>query len=182
MNRPTTRTEQMPDSASKGVSSRLMLAEAARFVEPGEIFVDGLNLRLLREICEPRAFAAITLRRMISCAVDYVECASRPESINCCARRIRMIRRASELRESCRLPYVTERLSTLAMRAESCDSPSCAVLLVRASIIFWFCRLIREFHHNGDMLNRQHPACHFADRTSSQPLRWLSPLLRYTHI
>src|SRR5579859_7128954 len=42
MNRPTTRTEQVLASASKGVSSRLILAEAGRFVEPGEIFVVGL--------------------------------------------------------------------------------------------------------------------------------------------
>jgi len=71
MNRPTTRTEQMLDSASKGVSSRLVLAEAARFVEPGEIFVVGLIQRLLRKPASLRAFAAITLRRMISCTVDY---------------------------------------------------------------------------------------------------------------
>jgi hypothetical protein len=53
MNRPTTRTEQMLASASKGVSSRLMLAEAADFVETGEIFVAGLIKRLLRKAGEP---------------------------------------------------------------------------------------------------------------------------------
>jgi hypothetical protein len=53
MNRPTTRTEQMLANASKGVSSRLMLAEAAGFVEPGEIFVVELIQRLLRNAGEP---------------------------------------------------------------------------------------------------------------------------------
>jgi hypothetical protein len=47
MNRPTTRTEQMLDSASKGVSSRLMLPEAARFVDSGEIFLVRLIQTLL---------------------------------------------------------------------------------------------------------------------------------------
>jgi hypothetical protein len=55
MNRPTTRTEQMLASASKGVSSRLMLAEAAGFVETGEIFVAGLIQRLLRKAGEPQS-------------------------------------------------------------------------------------------------------------------------------
>ena len=43
MNRPTTRTEQMLASASKGVSSRLILAEAAGFVEPGETIEDAVR-------------------------------------------------------------------------------------------------------------------------------------------
>jgi len=54
MNRPTTRTEKMLASASKGVSSRLILAEAAGFVETGEIFVAGLIQRLLRKAGEPQ--------------------------------------------------------------------------------------------------------------------------------
>src|ERR1700728_915463 len=54
MNRPTTRTEQILASASKGVSSRLILAEAAGFVETGEIFVSGLIQRLLRKAGEPQ--------------------------------------------------------------------------------------------------------------------------------
>jgi hypothetical protein len=41
MKKPTTRTEQMLASASKGVSPRLMLSEAAGFVETGKIFVAG---------------------------------------------------------------------------------------------------------------------------------------------
>src|SRR5580704_8025047 len=53
MNRPTTRTEQTLASASKGVSSRLILAEAAGFVETGEFFVAGLIQRLLRKAGEP---------------------------------------------------------------------------------------------------------------------------------
>ena len=56
MNRPTTRTEQMLASASKGVSSRLILAEAARFVEPGEIFVVGLIQGSSGRLASPRAF------------------------------------------------------------------------------------------------------------------------------
>src|SRR5579863_2507246 len=56
MNRPTTRTEQMLASASKGVSSRLILAEAARFVEPGEIFVDGLIQGSSGRLASPRVF------------------------------------------------------------------------------------------------------------------------------
>src|SRR5579863_1011555 len=56
MNRPTTRTEQMLASASKGVSSRSMLAEAARFVEPGEIFVAGLIQGSSGRLASPRAF------------------------------------------------------------------------------------------------------------------------------
>src|SRR5271165_2153018 len=54
MNRPTTRTEQMLASASKGVSSRLMLAEAAGFVETGDLFLAELIQRLLRKAGEPR--------------------------------------------------------------------------------------------------------------------------------
>src|ERR1700760_3073933 len=56
MNRPTTRTEQMLASASKGVSSRLILAEAAGFVEPGEIFVIGLIQGSSGRLASPRAF------------------------------------------------------------------------------------------------------------------------------
>src|ERR1700739_2915885 len=56
MNRPTTRTEQMLASASKGVSSRLIWAEAARFVEPGEIFVVGLIQSSSGRLASPRAF------------------------------------------------------------------------------------------------------------------------------
>jgi hypothetical protein len=41
-------------SASKGVSSCLLLAEAAGFVETAEIFVAGLIKRLLREVGEPQ--------------------------------------------------------------------------------------------------------------------------------
>jgi hypothetical protein len=54
MNRPTTRTEQMLASASKGVSSRLILAEAAGFVETGDLFVAELIQRLLRKAGEPQ--------------------------------------------------------------------------------------------------------------------------------
>src|SRR6201996_2954372 len=54
MNRPTTRTEQMLASASKGVSSWSILAEAAGFVETGEIFVAGRIQGLLRRAGEPR--------------------------------------------------------------------------------------------------------------------------------
>jgi hypothetical protein len=52
MKRPTTRTEQMLASASKGVS-RLMLAEVAGFFETGEIFVVRPIQRLLRNAGEP---------------------------------------------------------------------------------------------------------------------------------
>jgi len=51
---PTTRTEQMLASASKGVSSRLMLAEAAGFVETGDLFLAELIQRLLRKAGEPQ--------------------------------------------------------------------------------------------------------------------------------
>src|SRR5580704_15774963 len=54
MNRPTTRTEQMLASASKGVSSRLLGAEAAGFVETGEFFVAGLIKGLLRKAGYPQ--------------------------------------------------------------------------------------------------------------------------------
>lgn len=52
MNRPTTRTEQMLASASKGVSSRLTLAEAAGFVGTGDLCVAELIQRLLRKAGE----------------------------------------------------------------------------------------------------------------------------------
>jgi hypothetical protein len=81
MNRPTTRTEQMLASVSKGVSSRLMLAEAAGFVETGDLFLAELIQRLLRKAGEPQAFAAVTSKSMISSMFDCRRFASSPESI-----------------------------------------------------------------------------------------------------
>src|SRR5690348_665326 len=70
MNRPTTRTEQIPDSASKGVSSRLILAEAAGFVETGEIFVAGFIQGSSGRLASPGALAAATSKEMISFTPD----------------------------------------------------------------------------------------------------------------
>src|SRR5271165_5370717 len=97
MNRPTTRTEQMLASASKGVSSRLMLAEAAGFVETGEFFVAGLIQRLLRKAGEPQGVRSGRSKRMTSRTFDCrrVYGLTRVYQIPVQRRILRMIRRAS---------------------------------------------------------------------------------------
>jgi hypothetical protein len=47
-----------------------MLAEAAGFVETGDLFLAELIQRLLRKAGEPQAFAAVTSKSMISSMFD----------------------------------------------------------------------------------------------------------------
>jgi len=70
MNRPTTRTEQILASASKGVSSRLILAEAAGFVETEKPSSLDSSKGSSGRLASPRMFASVHFKRMILSAFD----------------------------------------------------------------------------------------------------------------
>ena len=97
MNRPTTRTEQMLASASKGVSSRLILAEAAGFVETGDLFVAELIQRLLRKAGEPQGIRSGHFKsdHFMYVRLSSVCILTRVYQIPVPRRILRMIRRAS---------------------------------------------------------------------------------------